>query len=172
MKKLIVITILLFSLSAYSQVDLSKVDKSNTWFKVGINAALPIGDLAKGYSAGLGLDASVQFLETKASGIGLKAGYINYFGKDPVDNMGLIPLAVLYRFYPESTGFFAGLEVGYAVILNNPVVDGGVHARPHLGWHTDDWNFYGYYDYTSIGETGVNDFQAIGIGVTRNIKIK
>ncbi|MFT4522584.1 MAG: hypothetical protein ACI8ZN_001534 [Bacteroidia bacterium] len=50
-----------------AQVDLSKSNKSNSWLKIGINTALPIVDLGKTHSVGLGFDGSVQFLETKAS---------------------------------------------------------------------------------------------------------
>jgi hypothetical protein len=55
----------------------------------------------------LGLDASLQFLETKASGIGIKSGDSNYFSADKnLKDIGEIPLAIMYRYYPTSSGFF------------------------------------------------------------------
>ncbi len=171
MKKLFLILFLFAFNFGFAQVDLSKVSKSNTWFKLGVNAGVPIGSFGNSSSFALGGDLSVQFLETKASGIGLKVGYLNYFGKDNADDIGVMPLAVLYRYYPESTGFFAGLEVGYALVNNMPLVENGIFARPHAGIHTDNWNFFAYFDYIST-EEGIDDLQAIGVGVTRNLRIK
>src|SRR5687767_4415149 len=85
---------------AYSQnPDLSKVSTENTWLKVGFNAGVPLAPTTSSFV--VGLDASVQFLETKAAGIGIKSGYSNYFSKDkPVKDIAEIPLASMYRFYP------------------------------------------------------------------------
>ena len=64
-KPLTIILTLLFTVPLFAQVDLEKANSSNTWLKLGVNAAVPITDLASTQSFGLGLDASVQFLETK-----------------------------------------------------------------------------------------------------------
>ncbi len=168
-KPLTIILTLLFTVPLFAQVDLEKANSSNTWLKLGVNAAVPITDLASTQSFGLGLDASVQFLETKASGIGLKVGYINYFGKDKNDDIGVIPLAIMYRYYPESFGWFAGLEAGYAFITNFEASSGGIFVRPQLGLHYDTWNFFAYYDQIRTDESGL-DLQAIGVGATYNLR--
>ncbi|MDZ7778182.1 MAG: hypothetical protein U5L09_22445 [Bacteroidales bacterium] len=73
--------LLVITTNAMSQSpDLSKVSTENTWFKVGINAGVPLQPTNSSFV--LGLDASIQFLETKASGIGIKSGYSNYFSSD------------------------------------------------------------------------------------------
>ena len=103
---------------SHAQVDFKKADKSNTWLKIGVNTALPILALGETHKVGLGLDASIQFLETKASGIGAKVGYVNYFAKGTQDDVGVLPLAIMWRYYPESAGWFAGLEVAMLLLAD------------------------------------------------------
>jgi hypothetical protein len=169
---LVIALLVASSFVAEAQVDFKKADKTNTWLKVGLNTALPILDLGKTQSFGLGLDVSLQFLETKASGIGAKVGYINYFGKGTNEDVGVLPLAIMYRYYPESAGWFAGLEVGYAFVSGLEGTSGGYFVRPQAGLHFDYWNYFGYYDLILIEETAVPDLQAIGLGVTYNIRFK
>ncbi len=158
------------SMFATAQVDFKKADETNTWLKFGINTALPITDLSKTNSFGIGVDASLQFLETKASGIGVKVGYLNYFGKDSNPDVGVLPLALMFRYYPESAGWFAGLELGYAFVNGLEGTSGGYFGRPQIGLHYDYWNFFAYYDLILPKETDMIDLQAIGIGVTYNVR--
>ena len=158
--------------NAMSQnIDFSKVSSKNTWFKVGINAGVPLEPTNTSFI--LGLDASLQFLETKASGIGVKTGFSNYFtaNKDLKDIVE-IPLAIMYRFYPTSTGFFTGLDIGYSVILNAPNTKGGFMGRPHAGYHGKNWNLFVYYNYVVIQEANNEDIQSVGISLTRNIRLR
>ena len=171
MKKAIILCLSFVLVQLSTAQDLSKMNSSNTWLKAGINAGVPFGDLANTTSFGVGVDLSLQFLETKASGIGIKVGYLNYFGKDNFDDVSIIPLAILYRHYPESKGWFGGLEVGYGITNNVANTNGGIFVRPHAGIHTDHWNFFAYYDYVSTDDTAI-DPQTIGIGITRNIRFK
>lgn len=170
MKKLtLVLALCSFGLTAHSQVDLGKMSSSNTWFKFGVNAAIPLAELNKTNTVGLGLDLGLQFLETKASGIGLKVGYLHYFEKEGSKAVDIIPLAIMYRYYPKSVGLFLGLEAGYAFISGIPDKTGGIFGRPQVGLHYYDWNFFGYYDHIVI-EKSVTDIQALGIGITYNIR--
>lgn len=154
--------------------DLSRMSTKNTWFKVGINAGLPIfqgsNEMTKFI---LGLDASLQFLETRSSGIGIKSGYSHYFSNDnSTESIGEIPLAIMYRFYPRSSGFFAGIDLGYSFILNSPYTSGGYMARPQLGYHGYNWNIFGYYNYIFLNSASQSDLQSIGISITRNIRLR
>lgn len=133
---------------------------------------MPITDFYKTNTLGLGVDASIQFLETKASGVGLKVGYLNYFGKATNSNVSVIPLAIMFRHYPESKGWFAGLELGYAILGGLKGTSGGYFARPQFGLHYDYFNFFAYYDIISTPETTVIDLQSVGIGVTYNVRFK
>lgn len=157
---------------AQAQKDLSEADKSNTWLKIGLNTAVPVPDFSNTNGFGLGVDASIQFLETKASGIGVKVGFLNYFGKDSHNDVQAIPLAFMFRYYPESKGWFAGVELGYAFLNNLNGTSGGYFGRPQLGLHYDFWNYFIYYDVILTEESNVTDIHAIGLGVTYNIRFK
>ncbi|MHB1278974.1 MAG: hypothetical protein ACYC1Q_11330 [Bacteroidia bacterium] len=151
--------------------DLSKVSSENTWFKVGLNAGIPLQPTSSSFV--LGLDASIQFLETKASGIGIKSGYSYYFTADNnLRPIGEIPLAIMYRFYPTSTGFFTGLDIGYSFIVDSPNTKGGFMGRPHAGYHGYNWNIYAYYNLVLIQETDQDNIQSVGIALTRNIRLR
>lgn len=152
----------------------SKMSPENTWLKVGVNAGSPIlQENNKVTKFILGLDASLQFLETKASGIGIKSGYSHYFSNnDAVESIGEIPLALMYRFYPKSAGLFVGTDVGYSLILNSPNTSGGYMVRPHVGYHGYNWNIFGYYNLVFLEAANQDNLQSIGIAVTRNIRFK
>lgn len=165
---LFVLCLFSFALKA-QEVDFSKVNSSNTWFKLGINAGVPVSNTANVSNFTLGADLSVQFLRTKAYGIGLKAGFVNYFGKDPAEDFTAIPLAALFRYYPESIGLFGGIELGYAFVNNLVGTSGGGYSRVQLGWHTDNWNYFGYYDHI-VTEENVSDIQSVGLGATYNLR--
>jgi len=160
------------SMFSKAQVDFKKADETNTWLKIGLNTAMPITDFYNTNTLGLGIDASLQFLETKASGIGVKVGLLNYFGKDANADVTAIPLALMFRYYPESQGWFAGLELGYAFLNGLEGTSGGYFGRPQIGLHYDYWNFFAYYDMILTEETDVMDLQAFGIGVTYNVRFK
>lgn len=172
--KLIIITLLSLLLAnhAFSQnPDLSKVSSENTWFKVGVNAGVPLQPTNSSFI--LGLDASLQFLETKASGIGIKSGFSHYFTADQnLKETGEIPLAVMYRFYPTSTGFFTGVDLGYSFIFNAPNTKGGFMGRPHAGYHGKNWNVFAYYNLVLIQEANQDNIQSVGISLTRNIRLR
>lgn len=173
-KNKIIVLVLMVSSSLLidAQVDLNKADETNTWLKIGVNTALPVSDFSKTNSFGIGIDASIQFLETKASGIGVKVGFLNYFGKGSNADVSAIPLALMFRYYPESQGWFAGLELGYAFLNGLDGTSGGYFGRPQLGLHYDYWNYFAYYDLILTDESDVIDLHAIGIGVTYNVRFK
>ncbi len=171
--KLILLALMVSSsLLTEAQVDFKKADETNTWLKIGFNTAVPITDFSKTHNFGLGIDASIQFLETKASGIGAKVGYLNYFGKESYADVSALPLALMFRYYPESAGWFAGLELGYAFLNGLEGTSGGYFVRPQIGLHYDHWNFFAYYDLIATEETDAMDLQAIGIGITYNVRFK
>lgn len=167
------LVILFLTNNAISQsFDFSKVSTKNTWLKVGLNAGVPLTP-SNSYSFVLGLDANVQFLETKASGIGIKSGYSNYFSSnDLLKDMGEIPVALMYRYYPTSKGIFTGIDVGYSFLLNSPVSKGGFLGRPHIGYHAKNWNIFAYYNLIMLQEENLEDISSVGISITRNVYLK
>lgn len=173
MKILIIslLTLLITDQAMAQDIDFSTVSSENTWFKVGVNAGVPLKPTSSSFI--LGLDASLQFLETRSSGIGIKSGYAHYFSSD--DNLldlGEIPLAVMYRYYPATSGFFTGIDVGYSFILNAPDTEGGFMGRPHAGYHSRDWNIFAYYNLIFIQEANQDNIQSFGVSFTRNIRLK
>ena len=165
------LSVLIANPARSQQVDLSKVSSKNTWFKVGVNAGVPLKPTTSAFI--LGLDAGLQFLETKASGIGIKSGYSHYFSADKnLKAIGEIPLAIMYRYYPTSTGFFTGIDVGYSLLLHASNTKGGFMGRPHAGYHGDNWNIFAYYNLVLIQEENLDNMQSIGISLTRNIRLR
>ncbi|MBR9860401.1 hypothetical protein GYB22_06565 [bacterium] len=170
MRKILTIITLSLSTMLLAQpdgpVDLSKMNVNNTWFKVGANVALPIGNIASDVDVIAGLDIGLQFLRTEAYGIGVRSGYLKYIGDNSFD---VVPLALMFRFYPKESGIFTGVDLGYSFVSGLSGTSGGYLYRPHIGWHTYNWNFFLYYDHTDTEES-VDDLQSIGLGVTYNLR--
>jgi hypothetical protein len=161
------IAMLFLSFRGLSQ-DLSKMNKDNTWLKAGPYVGLPISGVSSTHQFIIGLDLSLQFIETEAYAVGFKTGYAHYLPKENNDAIGEIPLALFSRFYPKTSGLFAGLEVGYSVLRNFAAAKGGYCTRPHAGFHTDNWNFFAFYELIFFEDEKVNDIQSIGISATYN----
>ena len=156
---------------SYAQ-DLSKMNKSNTWVKAGPHIGVPISSISSSNNFIVGLDLSIQFIETEAYGIGFKTGYSHYLGSGNNEAFGEIPLALLSRFYPKTSGLFAGIELGYSILNNFNGAKGGYCSRPHIGFHTDNWNFYGYYEVILMEDDNINDIQSVGLSATYNLRFK
>jgi hypothetical protein len=74
--KYLIFSVLIITITNHAMtqnIDFSKVSSKNAWFKVGVNAGVPLQPSNSNFI--LGIDASLQFLETKASGIGIKSGF-------------------------------------------------------------------------------------------------
>ena len=181
MKKNLLIVLLLASGFAFAQTDLS-INADNSWFKLGLEAGLPIGDTGDAYSFNLGLEVRAQYLVTPNFAIGGVSGYTHFFGKTvdtgfgevEVDDLGIIPLAAFARYYLGRVGFFFGADLGYGYVVSDVEdLEGGLLLKPHVGWHNDDWNFYAFYQNvgTKLGdETG--NVETIGLGASYNFKFK
>lgn len=170
-------------------VSAQSADMTNM-FKVGLNTGISTGGNT---AANLGVDLSYQNLITPGFGLGIATGYNHYFGKNrtingvDVDNndFGVIPVAALFRFYPQQTGFYFGTDLGYGFIVGDDKVasnvnvdrpDGGFYIRPEIGYHNRDWNFFVQYNKTFTGDKGQIAGQkynagAIGVGFAYNIPL-
>lgn len=146
------------------------ITTDNSWLKAGITAGAPVGDAADVASFNLGLDLRGQYLFNPNFAIGVVSGYTHYFGKDNVDDFGVIPLAGFARYYFTKSGIFIGADLGYGFLSNVEDNGGGLYLNPQIGYHNRDWNIYGFYQNT-FAENDV-DIQSVGVGVTYNIRFK
>ena len=60
----------------------------------------------------MSFDLKYPFLDADSFTVGVSWSYVNYFGEDGFDNLGVISLAGLFRFYPIENFFLVG-DVGY-----------------------------------------------------------
>ncbi|SHO63765.1 hypothetical protein [Algoriphagus zhangzhouensis] len=179
MKKLLLsFALILMGVSAFSQQrvrELDEINEDNSWLKLGVNLGAPVGDLSNYSSFALGLDVAGQFMRTDNFGLGVASGYTQYFKKSDVsyaENFGVIPLGVMFRYYPQPSGFFVGTDAGYSFFTGDGMSEsGGAYIRPQLGYHNYDWNIFGFYNHVFNSDPGI-DVQAIGVAVTYNIRFK
>lgn len=159
--------------------------------KIGINGG--VGVPKGNASASLGADLSYQYLVTPGFGLGVATGYNHFFGRDndlggvTINNndFGIVPAAVLLRYYPLQSGFYGGADLGYGFIVGDDKVasnslvdrpDGGFYLKPELGYHNIDWNFFIHYTKVFTGDKGKigsQDYNAgtLGAGVAYNIPL-
>lgn len=146
------------------------ITKKNSWLKLGANAGVPLGNAADVSSAVVGLDFKAQLMETNHVGIGLTTGYNHFFAKDNFKDFGTVPLGAFIRVYPQSKGFFAGLDAGYSFVTNIKSADGGLYVKPQLGYHNYDWNFFGFYNGIFRSNADGGTIPSAGIGASYNIR--
>lgn len=159
MKKLSILFALILGFS------LSNAQKKGTdWLKLGIHAGVPLAEASDYSSFALGLDAKYQFLDLKSFGLGLATGYTHYFGKENFKDNNLIPLSLLLRYYPTKH-FFIGGDIGVGFLFTD--ADNrttGFHYRPEVGYHSDEWNLFLYYQ--GVTSSNLNN---LGIGINYNL---
>lgn len=160
MKKLSVLMLLIFT-----SVFVNAQKKGTDWLKLGVHAGIPVADTKDTSSFAVGVDAKYQFLDLKSFGLGVVTGYTNYFKKDNSENIGLVPVAALLRYYPTKR-FFVGADLGVGVAFTKDDTKAGFYYRPELGYHNDEWNAFVFYQGDSVKDLNIG---AIGIGVNYNI---
>ncbi len=170
MKKLFFIAGLLGFSQLFAQQTEIDITPDNSWLKVGITAGVPVGDASDVSSFNAGLDLRGQYLINPNLGIGIASGYSHFFGKDEVDDFGVVPLAGFIRYYFAPEGLFLGADLGYGFLTNVESNAGGLYVNPQIGYHNRDWNVYAYYQNT-LSENDF-DLQTVGVGATYNIRFK
>jgi hypothetical protein len=142
------------------------VTSVNSWLKAGLSASVPVGNTANSSSFAAGLDLSGQWMATPNLGLGITTGYTHYFAKNNTSDFGTVPLGALIHYYPQSSGFFAGTDIGYSFITNSTQT-GGLYIKPKIGYHNYDWNFFGFYNQVFAN---TSDVQNLGVGVVYNLR--
>ncbi len=144
------------------------ITPDNSWLKAGIHVGVPISDTADLSSMAAGVDFRGQYLVNPNFAIGVASGYSHFFGKDTVDDFGLIPLAGFVRYYFKVEGLFLGTDFGYGFLTNTPSNSGGLYLNPQIGYHNRKWNVYGFYQHTFTQQN--LDLRVVGLGTTYNIR--
>ena len=83
-----------------------------------------------------------------------------------------MPFGAFVRYYPASSGFFAGLDGGYSFVTNANGANGGAYFKPQLGYHNYSWNYFAYYNTILRNDTKGGNINNVGIGATYNIRFK
>ena len=146
-----------------------EITPKNAWLKVGLTAAMPIGDASKISTFSAGVDLRGQFMSTRHFGLGLASGYNHYFGKNGAKDFGAIPLELMLRYYPKSEGLFVGADLGYSFLTNTPGLTGGITVKPEIGYHNYNWNFFAFYNHI-ITKSSAIDIQSVGVTALYNIR--
>jgi len=130
MKKLLFAAIAVFGLSSAMAQD----------FNVGVNAGLPVGDVADGYTLNFGLDANYLFEVSEEFDAGVTVGYSHFLGDSidfgglgslDVEDAGFVPIAAAARFN-ASEEFTIGADLGYALGVSPDGNDGGFYYAPKV----------------------------------------
>src|SRR5690606_25895375 len=130
-KSLFFLFMMLFAVtSAFSQ--------SN--FKIGINAGLPVGDVEDQATFQLGADVAYLYPVSELFSVGGLLGYSHFFGDEvvllganvDVDDFSFLPIAASARF-GFANSLFVGADLGYAIGIDDGN-DGGFYYRPKVGY--------------------------------------
>lgn len=133
----------------------------NAQFYVGVNAGIPAGDASNTSSFALGLDATYMLSADEDFNYGISSGFLNFFGKDGVDDFSFIPLAMSGR-YNTSEKFMIGADVGYALGASTGN-DGGFYYRPMVGYSIgENTTLSAFYSGVSVDGFNASSF---GVGV-------
>jgi hypothetical protein len=155
MKKLFVLTI--FTIFGFM------VAHSQSNWKVGVNAGIPVGDVQDFSSFNLGVDVAYLFNVSDVFGVGPLVGYSHFFGQNDFEDISFLPLAASGRF-SFSDQFFVGADLGYAVGVDDGN-DGGFYYRPKLGYNFGKLALIASYSGIEIKDTGGGTVGSINLGI-------
>ena len=116
-------------------------------FKVGVHAGIPVGDMADFSDYNAGADVAYLFGLAGIVELGPLVGYSRYFVDDVDLDASFLPVAASGRI--DLGPIFAGLDLGYAVGLNDGN-DGGFYYRPKIGFGFLGLNLVGSYSAISM----------------------
>jgi hypothetical protein len=138
-------------------------------FRAGLNAGLPIGDAADGWTFTVQVDAAFLWEVSEDFEAGVITGYSHSFGDEMTvggftfefEDAQFVPVAAAGRFN-VSDQFSLGADVGYAVGINDGN-DGGFYYRPRVAYGVGE-NVDIVASYTGISLDGFS-FDYVSIGV-------
>lgn len=164
MKKFLLVAV--FAVFAFSAA------QSQNNMRVGVNAAIPMGDVKDGYSFGITGDFTYFFEVNDAFLVGPQASLLYYFGKEHEYSTGLgtitvkpdaalfLPIAASARYMLEQFSF--GADIGYGIGLAPDGNDGGFFYRPKVAY--DFGGIGAVISYSGVSMDG-GSFNSLNLGV-------
>lgn len=148
---------LLFS-AALAVCTMMGVNAQSTNFEAGAYAAIPMGDAGDFTSFNLGITAAYYWDVVANLKIGAMVGYDLFLAKEydygwvkvKGDDIGFVPIAASAKY--DFGGFFAGLNLGYAVATTKDM-DGGFLYQPRFGYSGASFDVFGFYKGISSKQT-------------------
>lgn len=168
----------LFFAAAFAAIGLVGVN-AQTGFEGTVHVGVPVGDTSDVSSFNLGVDFGYLWPVANDLGLGIKAGYDHFIGKDydytignqvytvEGEDFGFIPVAATIKYeFGQSNVFVAG-DLGYAFATNDGM-EGGLFYQPKVGYAAPTWDLYVGYKGISAGPEN-NDyvdykFNAVSVG--------
>lgn len=158
---------ILFTVAAV--LGFAAVSHAQEGFKVGANAALPIGDAGDLSTFSVGLDVAYLFEVSDAFYLGAATGFTNAFGEEvdfgfatvEVEDVQFVPVAAAARYY-FADSFYGGADLGYAFGITEGM-DGGFYYRPKVGYNFSDLVGVNV-SYTGVSLEG-GSWDTVGLGV-------
>jgi hypothetical protein len=159
MKKLFFVLAIAAITTSVNAQSKSTADAKPLSFSVGLEAALPIGDLGDLSSFGVGGSVQVNYNVASSLAITGNVGYVTYLGKTldvsgysyKYPSLGYVPIlaGIEYSFTPM---VFGSAQIGYAVGVSPSGLKGGLEYAPGVGVKFSQ--FSALVKYTGISQTG------------------
>jgi len=141
----------LFLTGALALFGLMSAQKTESGFRLGVNAGLPVGDFGKLTTFTAGVDVAYLYPLAENFRLGVATGYSHYFGKktktdlilvtlkNEVPDVGIIPVAATAEFTLGDSNVFLGADLGYAFFTKKDFKNenGSFYYQPKLGYSFD-----------------------------------
>lgn len=141
----------LFLTGALALFGLMSAQKTESGFRLGVNAGLPVGDFGKLTTFTAGVDVAYLYPLAENFRLGVATGYSHYFGKktktdlilvtlkNEVPDVGVIPVAATAEFVFGDSNVFLGADLGYAFFTKKDFKNenGSFYYQPKLGYSFD-----------------------------------
>ena len=141
----------LFLTGALALFGLMSAQKTDSGFRLGVNAGIPVGDFGKLTTFTAGVDLAYLYPLAENFRLGVVTGYSHYFGKktktdlilvtlkNEVPDVGIIPVAATAEFTFGDSNVFLGADLGYAFFTEKDLKNenGSFYYQPKLGYSFD-----------------------------------
>ena len=141
----------LFLTGALALFGLMSAQKTESGFRLGVNAGIPVGDFGKLTTFTAGVDLAYLYPLAENFRLGVATGYSHYFGKktktdlilvtlkNEVPDVGVIPVAATAEFILGDSNVFLGADLGYAFFTEKDLKNenGSFYYQPKLGYSFD-----------------------------------